>query len=438
MAFMHQYEGSSTPNGLGIRRLTILVLSLAVVIATQLVQAQTYTVLHTFSGTDGGNPDAGLIRDPEGNVYGTTFYGGSSGKGVVFKLDPAGKETVLHSFTGGADGGYPQAGLIRDSEGNLYGTTTSGGLSGGACVGYLSATCGVVFKLDPAGNETVLHSFAGFPTDGSNPAAALIRDSEGNLYGTTVQGGFTACLNICGVVFKLDPSGKETILHSFTGGADGAEPETGLIRDSEGNLYGTTNLGGDHGRICRGFDGPPLGCGVVFRLDPSGKEKVLYNFAGLADGKGPSGLIRDSAGNLYGTTYAANGSASGGGTVFELDPAGKITVLYGFPGGPPGDAPAAGVIRSSAGNLYGTTNNGGVFTGICSPNGCGVVFKLDTAAHETVLHTYSGGPDGASPHAGLIADSEGNLYGTTFGGGLTGIPSCLGNIGCGVVFKLKP
>src|ERR1019366_9236608 len=138
------------------------------------------------------------------------------------------------------------------------------------------------------------------------------------------------------------------------------------------------------------------------------------------------------------TTYAANGSASGGGTVFELDPAGKITVLYGFPGGPPGDTPAAGVIRSSAGNLYGTTNNGGVFTGICSPNGCGVVFKLDTAAHETVLHTYSGGPDGASPHAGLIADSEGNLYGTTFGGGLTGIPSCLGNIGCGVVFKLKP
>jgi uncharacterized repeat protein (TIGR03803 family) len=313
------------------------------------------TVLYSFTGgTDGRSPDAGLIRDSAGNLYGTTSGGGASDKGVVFKLDTTGTETVLHRFTG-ADGSGPQAGLIRDSAGNFYGTTVRGGRSG----------CGVVFKLDTTGSYAVLYSFKGYPTDGLNPYAGLIADSAGNLYGTTNQGGaFNA-----GVVFKLDTSGTETVLYTFTGGADGANPTAGLIQGSAGNLYGTTGYGG------------ASGAGVVFKLDTSGTETVLYTFTGGADGGNPyAGLIRDSAGNLYGTTEYG-GTARGGlcftgggcGVVFELDTTGTETVLYSFTGGADGSNPEASLIRNSAGNLYGTASGGGI-----SGNGAGngVVFRI--------------------------------------------------------------
>ena len=350
------------------------------------------TVLYSFTGgADGGDPYAGVIRDSAGDLYGTTFGGGAAGAGVVYKLDPADHETVLYSFTGGADGGNPYAGVIPDSAGNLYGTTYGG-----------AAGAGVVFKVNTASQETVLSSFTG-GADGGNPYAGVIPDSAGNLYGTTYGGAAGA-----GVVFKVNTASQETVLSSFTGGADGGNPYAGVIPDSAGNLYGTTY-------------GGAAGAGVVFKVNTASQETVLYSFTGGADGWAPNaGVISDSAGNLYGTTV--NGGTAGRGVVYKLDTAGQETVLYSFRGGADGAFPFAGVIRDSAGNLYGTTYVGGT-------RDWGVVYKLDTAGQETVLYRFTGGADGGNPWAGVIRDSAGNLYGTTAGGGKRG---------GGVVFKLKP
>ena len=356
------------------------------------------TVLYTFSGgDDGGYPYAGVIRDSAGNLYGTTYAGGSAGYGgygVVFKLDAAGQFTVLHSFTGGADGGYPYAGVIRDSAGNLYGTTSLRG----------NAQWGVVYSLDPTGNETVLYSFTG-GSDGASPYAGVIRDSAGNLYGTARSGG----TGNMGVVYKVDTAGHETVLYSFTGGADGGYPYAGVIRDSSGNLYGTAQQGGTRN------------LGVIYSVNTAGQETVLYTFTGAADGAAPyAGVIRDSAGNLYGTTL--QGGIGNVGAVYKLDPAGHETAPPNFPNAPGGTNPYAGVIRDSAGNLYGTTTGGG-------PANAGVVYKLSPAGQETVLYSFTGGADGRNPYAGVTRDSAGNLYGTTLNGG-TGK--------WGVVYELDP
>ncbi len=342
-----------------ITALALVAMFVTALIETPAAEAQTYTVVHSFRGADGSEPIAGLIGDSAGNVYGTTYNGGASNAGVVFKLNKAG-ETVLYEFKGGADGFGPQAGLIRDSAGNLYGTTTYGGISS-ACAGD---GCGVVFKLDTTGVETVLHSFTG-GADGANPEAGLIRDSAGNLYGTTSLGGIGCAHGGCGVVFKLDTTGVETVLHNFRG-ADGDSPYAGLIRDSAGNLYGTTNAGGALSG-CGGY-----GCGVVFKLDKTG-ETVLYSFSGGTDGAHPSaGLIPDSAGNLYGTTVfggiVSSTAESGCGVVFKLDMTGTYTLLHSFTGAADGGNPG-GLTRDSAGNLYGTTHAGGT--------GAGVVYMLD-------------------------------------------------------------
>jgi uncharacterized repeat protein (TIGR03803 family) len=354
------------------------------------------TVLYSFTGgTDGGDPDrAGVIRDSVGNVYGTTLHGGAFKSGLVYQLDKTGKETVLYSFTGGVDGGYPFTGVIRDSLGNLYGTTAGGGASG----------WGTVYEVDTSGHETVLYSFTG-GADGRQPQAGVIKDSAGNLYGTTEFGGMSGV----GVVYKVDKTGRETVLHSFTGGADGNSPDSaGVVRDSAGNLYGATSLGGTPGE------------GVVYKVDNTGQEKLLYVFPGVADGDFPeAGVIRDSAGYLYGTT--SYGGASSWGVVYKVDETGKETVLYSFTGGSDGGQPQAGVIRDSAGNLYGTTLFGGA-------SGYGVVYKVDKTGKETVLHSFTGGADGGYPeYAGVVRDPAGNLYGTTLSGGASGN---------GVVYKL--
>jgi len=246
------------------------------------------TVLYRFTGTggDGAIPWGGVVRDPAGNLYGTTINGGTYGLGIVFKVDPAGKETLLYTFTGSSDGGYPYAGLIRDAKGNLYGTTL----------------LDTVFRIDPAGKFTVVYAFTG-PPDGAIPEAGLIRDSAGSLYGTTWAGGSADY----GTVFKISAQGQETVLYSFTGGADGGKPRhSSLVRDSGGNLYGTTWIGGSSD------------FGVVFKLDTTGAETVLHSFSG-SDGKIPDGtLVLDKAGNLYGTTY--EGGAYGGGVVFKIAP----------------------------------------------------------------------------------------------------------------------
>jgi len=298
-------------------------------------------VLHSFDSADGAQPWAALVRDSAGNLYGTTYNGGVSGYGLVFKVDTKGNETRLYNFTGGADGANPRAALVRDSAGNLYGTTFFGGAS----------NAGTVFKLDTTGTETVLYSFKN-GADGGYPWSGLVRDLAGNFYGTAVSGGAS---NL-GVVFKLNKTGKETVLHSFAGGADGTFPASGnLLRDSAGNLYGTTPSGG----------GP--GFGVVYKVDKTGAETVLYTFTGQADGGHPiAGLVRDPAGNLYGTTDFSSNSGYGG--VFELSPGGQLAVLYDFSGKADGGPTYPTLLRDSAGNLYGTTYT--------SNPGQGVVFKL--------------------------------------------------------------
>jgi len=277
-------------------------------------------VLYAFIGDgDGGNPVAGLVLDTAGNLYGTTSFGGnSSGSfGVVFNVNPSTRtETVVYNFQGFSDGARPAAALIMDASGNLYGTTPAGGgFSSSTCGNQGAVDCGTVFKLNPSTQaETVLYSFKG-GSDGSSPVAPLVMDATGNLYGTTLTGGAsTNCFGGCGIVFKLNPStGVETVLYNFTGTPDGANPQARVIFDTAGNLYGTTSAGGAS-KTC-------TACGTVFKLDTSNNETQLHVFAGPAgappDGAASvTGLTTDGAGNVYGTTVA--GGALGMGIVFDL------------------------------------------------------------------------------------------------------------------------
>jgi uncharacterized repeat protein (TIGR03803 family) len=368
--------------------------------------ATTYAVIHNFLGgaSDAAFPKSGLISDSSGNLYGTGQAGGTGtlceyGCGTVFKLAPNGSVTVLHSFTGGAtDGVNPTAGLVADSSGNLYGATQGGG----------AKNAGTVFKVSEDGSSySVLHSFSGGGSDGARPVGGLIIDSLGNLYGTTQSGG---PLN-SGVVFELAPDGTLTLLKIFAGSSDGAGPVAGLYADASSNLYGTASSGGT---VCNT-------CGLVFGIHPDGYEKTLHYFMGPPnDGTFPmASLIADSSGNFYGTT--SNGGTSNAGTVFKLSPSGVLTVLHSFSGSD-GAFPAACLIIDSSGNLYGTAPNGGAWNK-------GVVFKVSQAGTFTVLHSFTGGlNDGGYPYGGLTADSSGNLYGTA---------STYGTANKGVVFQLS-
>ena len=340
-------------------------------------------------------------------------------------------EKVLYSFRGGSDGANPYAGLIADSAGNLYGTTGGGG-SGTDCRGG-SSGCGTVFKLAPDGTETVLYSFLG-GNDGANPSSSLITDRAGNLYGTTVEGGGA---NNYGTVFKLAADGAETVLYAFKGGSDGISPAGNLVADRSGNLYGATAAGGSYtGSACT-----DRGCGTVFEIGPNGTETILYTFQGGSDGGVPyAGLTRDKSGNLYGTTNLGGtnipnncgGGDLGCGTIFKVTQSGTESVVYDFQGGSDGWAPEAGLTMDSAGNLYGTTAGGGG-AAYCE-FGCGTIFKAAPDGTETVLYAFQGGSDGLVPQAGVIMDKAGNLYGTTFAGGGTHCKRA----GCGTVFKLAP
>jgi len=399
-------------------------------------------VLYEFKdGTDGARPYAGVVLDATGNLYGTTYYGGASQLGVVYKLDPSGRETVLHDFAGGADGAGPYGGVVLDSAGNLYGTTYAGG----------AADKGTVYKLGATGQEAVLYSFGGIP-DGAHPYAGITLDAAGNLYGTTYSGGVAGA----GAVYEINPAVGETIIYSFTGSDDGGHPFAGVVLDESGNLYGTAYDGGPSNMgvvykitgpgqqvVLYGFTrspgwGPPragvildsegnlygttagkdAGEGSVYRLDPTGQATALHIFNGSDGGDPFAGVILDEAGNVYGTTYS--GGAAEKGVVYMLDATGVETPLYEFGGGAGGAIPAAGVSLDAAGNLYGTTTAGGT-------RGFGVVYKMDAAGHETVLHSFAGGADGMQPFAGVILDAIGNLYGTTAYGGPAN---------AGVVYKL--
>jgi uncharacterized repeat protein (TIGR03803 family) len=321
----------------------------------------TETVLHSFAGppADGTYPQAGLVRDAAGNLYGTTVYGGSfgDGDGTVFEVSASGEETVLYNFGGFlTDGVFPEAGLVRDDAGNLYGTASVGG----------AFRDGTVFRVSSAGKETVLLSFDG--SDGWGPGGGLVRDSAGNLYGTTIEGGESGCPDGCGTVFVLEKTGQEKVLYGFSGPpADGSNPSGNLLRDTEGNLYGATAYGG-RGPSCIS----ELGCGTVFKVTPSGEETVLYSFSGGADGGvPPGGLIEDSKGNLYGTAGIGGDLTCGFvgcGVVFELSSTGKEKVLHTFTG-PPSDGNGPGALLLSGNAFYGTTGEGGAYN-------CGTVFKI--------------------------------------------------------------
>jgi len=385
-------------------------LALAVVlvpfILSQVVQAQTYTILYSFNDSSGGQAFPwGPLVEANGTLYGTTSTS------EVFSVNASnGVETVLYTFKGGTDGLYPFSGVIRDLGGNLYGTTSMGGTS----------NRGTIFKLDSSNTETVLHSFG---SGARSPYGGLTLDANGNLYGTTTYGGTFHD----GIVFKFGKNGRYTVLYNFKGGTDGFYPfYENLILDKTGDLYGTTVSGGGT-TTC---NGP---CGTVFRLNiKTHLETVLYRFTGGTDGANPyAGLIRDANGNLYGATH--NGGVSQGcggascGTVFKLDKAGKETVLYSFQG-TDGAYPQGSLILDAQGNLYGTTFRGGTY-------GYGTVFKLNTNGVETVLHSFNG-DDGEYPTSSLVQDAAGNLYGTTSEGGTAG---CGGPPeGCGVIFKITP
>jgi uncharacterized repeat protein (TIGR03803 family) len=439
-------------------------------LCASICSAATEKILHNFSILPhGANPESNLISDNSGNLYGTTSNGGY---GVVFELTPMSggewTETILHTFVGnpesGPDGAYPAAGLVFDPVGNLYGTTSQGGTYGQ----------GTVYKLTPSSSgkwkETVIHEFAGYPTDGATPAANLVFDTAGNLYGTTAYGGSGGNCGdqytqiTCGTVFELSPvSGYwvENILYNFQGGSDGCAPVSSVTLDDNGNVYGTTELGGTVGGPCY------FGAGTVFKLTAVAgvwTESVLYAFMGTTDGAVPlGGVIFDLAGNLYGTASYSSGNrskmfsprplpsaknhivhpkAGGCGVVFELSPSSGGTwtdnTIYTFNGGTDGCSPGSNLIFDSSGNLYGTTLFGGSST-YCSGSGCGTIFELSPGSGgwtESVFYGFTGGSDGAVPLAAPFFDSTGDLYATASSGARTGCKFTEYYPGCGAIVRL--
>jgi uncharacterized repeat protein (TIGR03803 family) len=383
------------------------------------VQAQTFTVLHQFVGSDGSGPTGTLALDKAGNLYGTTTVGGTETYGVVYKVDKSDDESVLLDFDI-SDGAFPGGGLIQDKAGNFYGTADEG--PGGS---------GVIFRISPEGKEKLLFAFQGCTCKRVRvPSGALLMDASGNLYGTTLAGGKGNCLFGCGAIYKLDTAGKLDVLYEFTGGKDGNYAVGPLVQDTAGNLYGIAVYGGD--LSCP--QEVQYGCGTVFKLTPSGKFTVLHAFTGGSDGALPApGLLLDKAGNLYGAAGEGgstncedpSGPPIGCGTLFKLSANGKFTVLHTFTGDLDGNGPNGGLIQDPEGNLYGTTETG------TTNSFYGAVFELKKTGKMIVLHQLNGNTDGATPLAGLIRDSAGNLYGTAY------TNFTLFNIN-GTVFKVKP
>lgn len=413
-------KGKTLSRVLGMVEILILILLETMLVVPGVLAARKYKTLYKFTGgVDGQNPYVGLISDQGGFFYGTTYAGGAYSYGTVFKLrrDRQGtwSESVIHSFNfDGKDGYYPGAGLTFDSVGNLYGATVEGG----------AYNYGMVFKLTPSGagswTESVVHSFNSDGKDGFYPYAGVTFDPAGNLYGTTQGSGPYCNPYACGTVFKLMPNGdgswSEAVIHLFNG-SDGAFPVAGVIFDAAGNLYGTTVEGGFS--FCEG-----QGCGTVFKLTPNGDgswtESVIHSFSDGRDGRYPfAGLILDAAGDLYGATVEGGGFGCGGygcGTVFKLksykNGSWAESVIHSFKDdGRDGTSPSGGVTLDRVGNLYGTTFYGGA-------GNYGTVFKLAPTTNgkweETLLHSFKDQP-GAHPDAGVIFDGHGGLYGTTFG-----------------------
>jgi uncharacterized repeat protein (TIGR03803 family) len=411
-------------------------ISSSTVVTVASVPVSTLSFIHYFQTTtpnDGGQPNGPLLQASDGNFYTTTRAGGTNmcpgpiSCGAIVRLSPAGAETVLYSFGATAtDGRTPSASLIQGSDGALYGTTASGGAFGG----------GTVFRITLGGAYSLLYSFGASPSDGVVPVGALVQGSDGNFYGTTASGGANHCSQIpqaggnCGTVFRMMPAGVVTILHSFGASlSDGVEPLGALVLASDGNFYGTTIDGGANNCASGTHN-----CGTVFRMTPAGAVSVIYSFgASAADGLAPQGsLIQGSDGALYGTTPSGGGGQCGFqygcGTVFRITTAGSLTILHAFAvnnGRLNGYGPSPFLIQASDGNFYGTTRSGGTTQG----DSTGTVFRLTPTGIKTIL--YSFGPlnvNPSDPGGGLTQGSDGAFYGVTFNSG--------GSNGIGTVFKL--
>jgi uncharacterized repeat protein (TIGR03803 family) len=373
----------------------ILIVSVFCVATAIISPAQTkFTSLFSFVGTNGANPHyVDLVQGIDGELYGTSYVSTGSG-GTIFKITTAGKLNTLYTFCPGGEpcteGAQPDAGLVLATNGNFYGTTMHGGADGD----------GVVFEITPAGKVTNLHSFD--LTAGGEPEVGLIQATNGDLYGTTSSGGS----GDVGTIFEITPAGAFTSLLSFDG-TNGDYPDARLLQATNGNFYGTTLE-------------VSSGDGTVFEITPAGKHTTLHTFHTL-DGGGPMGaLIQATNGNFYGTTTGGGANLSGG-SVFEITPAGKLTTLYSFCSESDcidGSTPYAGLIQATDGNLYGTTFSGG------NNSNSGTIFKITPAGKLTTLYNFcakSNCTDGSSPQGGLLQDTNGNFYGTTYYGGPDGL-----------------
>jgi uncharacterized repeat protein (TIGR03803 family) len=371
--------------GDGIRRWAAgLAMVILMLLATAVSSPAQFTTLVSFTGPNGSQPfQENLVQGVDGNLYGTTTYGGTHGDGIIFGVTPSGTLTTIYNFANTPDGANPYAGLVLGTNGKFYGTTAQGGASG----------LGTVFSVTTTGTVTILHSFSG--SDGEIPYGALVEGADGNYYGTTQAGGSMA--PGYGTVFKITPTGTLTTLHSFNNTTDGYYPYAGLVQGNTGAFFGTTT------------GGPGADFGTVFKITSSGTYTLLHSFIDT-DGWEPEGaLIQAASGKFYGTTV--RGGASGLGEVFTITSGGTFNLLHSFATVSEGYEPVAGLIQASDGNFYGTTFAGGSF-------GEGNIFEITSGGTVTTLHSFSGGDggtDGQQPFGGLVQHTSGVLYGTTGG-----------------------
>jgi uncharacterized repeat protein (TIGR03803 family) len=373
-------------------RLVVAIILLVLAGRTFNAIAQTVTNLYSFGNSpgDGKNPYAALVPGSDGNFYGTATSGGTNNNGTVFRISPGGSYTNFYIFAGFPnDGSTPYARLAQGNDGNFYGTTYTGGTNND----------GAVFRIGPGGNYTNLYFFGSYHLDGANSSGGLVLGGDGNFYGTTSLGG----TNDDGTLFRISPGGNYTSLHSFAGHpADGEQPIAGLVQGSDGNFYGTTYFGGTNDD------------GTMFRIGPDGSYTNLHFFAGHpGDGANPyAGLVQGSDGNFYGTTVS--GGTHNLGTVFKIGPSGGYMILYNFGSSiADGANPSAALVQGSDGNLYGTTDSGGT-----NINGYGSVFRISPGGSYTNIYSFNGPPsDGADPFGAFVQGGDGKFYGTNRGGG---------------------
>jgi len=383
--------------------------SLAACMTAGGAQARRFELLYTFHGADGNGPVVSPILDDQGNLYGTTRSGGAADKGTVFKLAPDGNLTTLADFARHGSGAEPLASLWRDTHGNLFGTTWN------VRAGRHSPSGGTLYEITASGREKTLHRFSPFDPFGYSPEGGVIEDVQGNLYGATMFGGTYGY----GVAYKLAPDGTMTVLHAFGATSDdGRQPVGSLAMDAAGNLYGATTQGGAQ-----------QAGGTVFKIAPDGTESIVHSFfVQGADGFQPyGGVLLDAAGNIYGTTTL--GGHDFDGTVYKLAPDGTETILHSFSKYLDGTQPMGSLVADANGNLYGTTSGGG-------PDDSGTVFEMARDGTFRTLHSFDTigrhFRNGIWPVGGLAIDAAGNLYGTTSWDG--GTP---GHHGYGTVFKIS-